>query len=468
MSTHIKYPGLDVLDDTVDSTLFVYEDSSYRYFISTDTTSYTFSGTFAKGGSITRLNYESHIFGENSKFTYDNDTNTLFSLIKNDESDFTLKVYDNSFVQPCKVLKLVDQIKILDPVLGDVVQIGNELKGYRYMESNGRAPNRGEEGGCYNPGTKISIRLTNKYSNTTVATINAGTTGEIIVAFDIRDTDDSILVLTTNIDSMIDGYHLYHIDAENITNLSSDLNPKIVRRFSGTLQVPNKKCEVEVYFSKQDSNMFTLVDEGFISTRFISNPENVAGFASTDDLMYLPTMYFNSTNERFNLIEKKFNSNNLKSNYFNYINFIVANNSTDLFYFLHTIGRIYLFKDNGAYNNFVPLDLNHAYEKITSCESSLGISLNSEIQNIIEDTVNIFLNLSIIPVETLVDEIPVLADYITYDGVDVNFRNFEFHENEEVTYSVISRVFNQLYALQKTVFDTIIPPDNEVIEEEVI
>ena len=30
-------------------------------------------------------------------------------------------------------------------------------------------------------------------------------------------------------------------------------------------------------------------------------------------------MYFNSTNERFNLIEKKFNSNTLKSNYFNYI-----------------------------------------------------------------------------------------------------------------------------------------------------
>ena len=78
-----------------------------------------------------------------------------------------------------------------------------------------------------------------------------------------------------------------------------------------------------------------------------------------------------------------------------------------------------------AYNNFVPLDLNHAYEKITSCESSLGISLNSEIQNIIEDTVNIFLNLSIIPVSNKEDP-PVLADYTTYDGVDVNFRNFEF------------------------------------------
>ena len=33
----------------------------------------------------------------------------------------------------------------------------------------------------------------------------------------------------------------------------------------GPLQLLEKKCEVEIYFSKQDSNMFTLVDEGFIS-----------------------------------------------------------------------------------------------------------------------------------------------------------------------------------------------------------
>jgi len=171
-------------------------------------------------------------------------------------------------------------------------------------------------------------------------------------------------------------------------------------------------------------------------------------------------MYFNSTNERFDLIQKKFNSNTLRSNYFNYINFIIANNSTDLFYFLHTIGRIYVFKGGNNYKNFVPLDLNHAYEKITSCESSLGISLNSEIQNIIEDTVNIFLNLSIIPISNNGD-IPVLADYITYDGIDVNFRNFEFHENEEVTIKVISRVFNQLYTLQKAVFDSIIQQEDD-------
>ena len=465
--------GLDVLDDTVDSALFLYEDNSYRYFISTsDTRSYTFSGSFTKGGSITRLNYESNIFGDNARFTYDNDTDTLYSLVQNygvNEDgaqytiDFTLKLYDNSFVEPCKVLKLVDQIKISDPILDSVVQVGNELKGYRFM-SNAGTPGVPAFNPCYNEGDQISIRLTNKYSNTHVGTIGPGDTGEIIVAFDIRDTDDSILVLTTNIvDDNRNVYNLYHIDAENIRNLS-DADPEAVMRFNEEAY-PGKECKVEIYFSNHDSNMFTLVDEGFISTRFISNPLNVAGFANPDDLMYLPTMYFGDTNERFDLIQKKFNSNTLRSNYFNYINFIVANNSTNLFYFLHTIGRIYLFKADTDYKNFVPLDLNHAYEKITSCESSLGISLNSEIQNIIEDTVNIFLNVDIVPIETLVDDVPVLADYTTLSGTEVNFRNFEFHENEEVSYSAVSRVFNQLYALQQTLYNSIVPPGMTYQEE---
>ena len=201
--------------------------------------------------------------------------------------------------------------------------------------------------------------------------------------------------------------------------------------------------------------MFTLVDRGFVTTRFISNPKLVAGLPSTDNLLYPATMYFGDTKEKFDKIEKKFNTNTLRSNYFNYINFIVAQNSTDLFYFLHTIGRIYLFRELPSllYQNFVPLDLDNQYEKVTSCESSLGISLNSELQNIIQDTVNIFSNLGVIPTPALVNGITVLRDFTTYQDIEINFRDLEFHENEEVNYTVISRVFRELYRLQKSVFD---------------
>ena len=179
-------------------------------------------------------------------------------------------------------------------------------------------------------------------------------------------------------------------------------------------------------------------------------------------------MYFDTTRERFDKIEKKFNSNLLRSNFFNNINLLLAKNSSNLFYLLHNVGRIYLFKDsNLQYKNYIPLDLPNLYEKITSCESSLGISLNSELQNIIKDTINIYLNGSKIPVKEIVKGIPILRKYVSYKGIDLNFRDFEFHENEEVTYSSISRVFNEIYQLQVAIINIITAEQDNTEEEQI-
>ena len=283
------------------------------------------------------------------------------------------------------------------------------------------------------------------------------------------DPDDDIFRATSSetADVVPDGnsdvYLLYHVDAENLTNLGPELNPKAIKRYRPTYDFAAAETDVEIFFSQNDSNIFILNDTGFISTRFISSPAQVSGFASAENLLYLPDMYFNTTGERFNLIQKKFNSNTLRSNYFNYINYLITKNETDLFFLLHNVGRIYLFKEsNLLYQNFVPLDLKNLYEKITSCESSLGTSLNSEIQNIIKDTVSIFLNLSLIPAETVADGIPILRDYITYKGLDINFRDIEFHENEAVDYSVVSRVINQLFELQQQVLHSITQAPEEI------
>ena len=115
-----------------------------------------------------------------------------------------------------------------------------------------------------------------------------------------------------------------------------------------------------------------------------------------------------------------------------------------------------MFKESKLlYQNFVPLDLKNLYEKIISCESGIGISINSEIQNIIKDTVSIFLNLSLIPSFGVEGGIPVLRDYTTNEGLDINFRDMEFHENEAVNYSVVSRVINQLFEMQRQVLNSI-------------
>jgi len=444
-----KIPDVDVLDETVDSQLFVYDDESYFYFTTTPTNSYTFSGSFVQNGGLVRIHDDP--FEGNSKFTYDNNTDVLYSLGEGN----VLSLYDNSFINPCRVFKLVDRVTLPFTPLNDTVEIGNNLLGYRAQSAEQE---------------NVQIQIHDKNSLKFIDRIYTNDPSETILAFDIRDSDDSILVITDLGDITNYTYNMYHIDVDMLGKADAGymlINPKIINRYVPEYEY-NATNEIAVYFSGSDSNIFTLNDEGSISTRFISNPAHAAGIPAVDNLLYLKDMYFDTTRERFDKIEKKFNSNLLKSNFFNNINLILAKNSSNLFYLLHNIGRIYLFKDSSLqYKNYIPLDLPNLYEKITSCESSLGISLNSELQNIIKDTISIYLNGSKIPVKEIVKGIPILRKYISYEGIDLNFRDFEFHENEEVTYDSISRVFNEIYQLQAAIINIITAGDDDTEEEQI-
>ena len=435
-----KVQGLDVLDDTKDSIIFVYDDESYYYFTTTSTNSYTFSGSFVNGGSLLRI--EEDVFQGAERFSYDNNTDTLYA-VTNNENNFTLNLYDNSFVAPCRVLKLVDQITIDDEIVDGRVSVGKDIVGYRHVEDN-----------------IIKIKLLVKYTFEDITNILSSNPAEEIIDFDIRDSDDSILVLTSLNGFDAEEYYLYHLDIDVVSKGSGDyilpFTPKVLKRYKPDVNYDKKPGEVDIYFSGNDSNILTIYDEGAVSTRFITNPENVAGFPYSKNLLYLQDMYFDGTLEKFNTIEKKFNSNLLPSNNYNNLNFLVAKNSSDLFYVLHNIGRIYLIKESKLpYKSFIPNDLKTLFEKIISCESSIGISLNSELRNIIKDSVNVFLNASVIPYEEMREGIPVLGKYVSYEGIDINFRNLEFHENEEINFNNVSRVFNEIYNLQKTIFNII-------------
>ena len=479
-----KVPGINVLDDTKDSMIFIYDDESYYYFTTTETNSYTFSGSFVNGGSLIRI--EEDIFEGAQRFSYDNNTDTLYAL-EQTNTNFILKLYDNSFVAPCRVLKLTDQVTLEDNIIDDKVSLGNNILGYRYrgdteVTPEDNAQGRRTQGRRFQQQQSqfpIRIKLVNKYTFDIINTISSSNPREQILEFDIRDTDDSVLILTSLDGYNGDEYYLYHLDIDKISSKQGEyilpFNPKLVTRYKPEVEYNVKPGKVYIYFSGNDSNVFTLDDEGAVSTRFISNPENVAGFPSIKNLLYLEDMYFDGTIEKFNLIQKKFNSNTLPSNNYNNLNFLVAKNNTDLFYVLHNVGRIYLLKESKLlYKSFVPLDLAKLYKQIVSCESSLGISVNSELQNLIKDTVNVFLNASVIPFEEIRDGIPVLGKYVSYEGIDINFRNLEFHENEEVNYDTVSRVFNEIYKLQELIFNIIITGSSQeelleplvVLEEE--
>lgn len=475
-----KVPDVDVLDDTVDSMVFIYDDKSFNYFTTTSTSSYTFSGTFAPGGSLLRL--EEDVFDGAQRFSYDNNTDTLYALEKTENPSipglfkFVLKLYDNSFVSECRVLKLVDQISLEDNIIDDKVSLGNNILGYRYIsqatvetdtEGNPiRAVNSGNRLAQQNSNNQPKIKLVNKYTFELINNIVSSNPREEILEFDIRDSDDSLLILTSLDGFDAEEFYIYHLDIDKVSNTEGDyvlpFNPKKLTRFKPEVEFNAKDDVVTIFFSGNDSNIFIINDEGAVSSRFITNPENVAGFPSNKNLLYLEDMYFNSTLERFDKIQKKFNSNTLPSNNYNNLNFLVGKNSTSLFYLLHNIGRIYLMEENKLlYKSFVPLDLKNLYEKIISCESSLGISINSELQNIIKDTVNVFLNASVIPFAEVREGIPILGKLVSYEGIDINFRNLEFHDNEDVNYDTVSRVFNQIFQLQETVFNIIVSQDDD-------
>tara|TARA_A100001515_G_C4526477_1_gene195362 strand:- start:391 stop:804 length:414 start_codon:yes stop_codon:yes gene_type:complete len=132
-------------------------------------------------------------------------------------------------------------------------------------------------------------------------------------------------------------------------------------------------------------------------------------------------------------------------------------NSGNVFYLLQNTGRLYLSKSTKLiYDNILPLDLPHTYDRELGCESSLGISLNSEIESILKDTLKIYVNLALVVTGNSIEGVPILGRYTSYPNINLDFRDFEFHENEEINYNVVSRVFDSLYNLQKNVLDSIL------------
>lgn len=450
--------GIEKLDETNNATLVVNKDQTFNYFTVTSTETLVFSGSFVKSSPFTFRDNVTEDIPPNTKLIYDNSTDTLFNLGKDviTDSDGNTKQidrligYDFSFYNTCGEWKIKDVFTFENPVVRGNFKIGNELKGALILLGNG----------------SIAIELTNKYSNEFFGRISIFDENESIVDFDIRDTDDSVLVLTrVNNNVSIPGsdgpFNVYHVDSELVQNYILGLNqaPRLVRTFPPRLLAGRTTTTdpASIKFSENDSNIFILQEAGSVTTRFISNPEYPAGFLSINNLQFLPNAYFGDMQEFFGNSRYVFNSNMLPSNYFNYINFSTEENNGNVFYLLQNTGRLYLTKTSKLiYDNILPLDLQNTYDRELGCESSLGISLNSEIESILKDTLKIYVNLALIITGNTIEGVPVLGRYTSYPNIDVDFRDFEFHENEEINYNVVSRVFDSLYNLQRNVLDSIL------------
>jgi hypothetical protein len=385
---------------------------------------------------------------------------------------YCIKVYDaNSYITTGN-LQLKDKITIEEIITDGKIRIGNTLKGY-----------------IIGAGGRKQIVLSEISSSEIFGIVNTVSNSEQIIAFDINDVDDSIIVVTS-VDGICDTLNLYRLDSENLQDLDPNNtffapqdetsyrrdHPELttpVAGFVGYIVRYQKSSanynlcpvhNISIKFSSYDSNVFVLTDNGNVITSFISNPGGPASFGSRDSLLYPRENKWGEFNQKPESSQLKWNTNNLPSNYFNNINFLYGEYEGEIYTLLHNIGRIYLSCSKQLlYNNFVPLDLVHNYNKGIGVESSLGISLNSELQAIIKDALNIFYNVNIIPVPKVIDGVSVLGGYTSPKDIPINFRDLEFHENEEVNYNTVWRVFSKIYEFQKSIMNRVInPPTDEI------
>ena len=560
--------GINNLDDTVDSSLIVNGDQSFKYITTTSTGAQTLCGTFAANGSLKVIKEDE--FPANSTLQYDQNTKTLYNIRREpvllEEEDLTpaqaairaelhnkqkqleirtllgtavgsissrnrtpdeasriasligcqgfhahTEVWDKTqgnffwpddreevtYYMPCESmesyqrlinpsiialengqiaadleelytgigqyiiyaydassyittgsLQLKDQITITDAIIDSTIKIGTDLKGYI---KGGAELNK--------------IILTEKWSKKASGIIGpTNPKKEKIISFDIRDTDDSVLVITSETDNNRE-YNLYHIDTENKNIIS--LNPSNTA-FKGTITRYGTSTTndpvARIKFSSRDSNIYVLSEGGFVASGFISNPDQPASAGLQSGLLYPTENKWGEYNETVDLSQLKWNTNKLASNYFTNLQYHHSEFESEIYTLLHNIGRIYLSSSKDIlYNNFIPLDLVNNYKAITGAESSLGLSVNSELQEIIKDALNIFYNISTVSVPKEVEGIPLLAGYTSPKEININFRDLEFHENEEVNYNTVWRVFSKIYEFQKSIIQKVIqPPTDEL------
>jgi hypothetical protein len=199
-------------------------------------------------------------------------------------------------------------------------------------------------------------------------------------------------------------------------------------------------------FSNQDSNLFYLVDAADVQLRTISNMGYSAGSTKNADYFYLNDYIFGTTDEKYGQIQIKYNSNSLKSNFFNNILFKVRLKNEYQYILTHNIGRLYVSKleiDNSLLNA-IPLNLDKSYNGIICSESSIGLYLNSSILNIVKDIMRLYTMAAYV----LNFENDVL-NISAIDDLDFEIKNLYLHGNETMNANSLQRIFYLITDIQR-------------------
>ena len=316
-------------------------------------------------------------------------------------------------------------------------------------------------------------------------------------AYDMpRDTSSSLAVLGTN-NNELGYYYPLFLDESKAKEMSkgsqaSKLNfpeyPGVDFYFSpdyvflgrdrpAGYQIYRGKTKIlrlDISFAQYDSNLIILNDNENISERFLTNPTNAVSVLPRVNLMFPPNLLFDDTNYKFDSVhieqpggcgnfnnQWKFNTNLLESNRASLKSVHVDTFEDDMVLYYQNIGRLYYNrrKVNGKTLSLVSKDLRCFFTEDLFddiCSTGIGININTLIQDILRDTININNSYTQIPKGGEFFNHEILNDFKIPPAINVNVRDYYFHSNESVNYLSVNRVFSKLFELQKAIYDSIL------------
>lgn len=407
------------LDRVTSGSFVIDSNDNFIYYCVADNISYALSGTF--NDPTKKLTVVSTTENnDNLKIEQDYDTNELFFYTTD-----ALSIYNLAKYEDCGNLFLKDRISIsADDSNISFFTIGFQK---RTEFANG------------------TIYIKNKYSNEIYLQV---TLGELeldeLIGLDIRKEDDNIIIVGKKDNKL---YFIF-FDVDDYTNTFRREELLYGENTTG------------IKFSDEDSDFFYLIktipviensDQTRAETeiRPLKNINNRLAKARSSNFFYLDDYIFNTTEEKFDKIQIKFNSNKMLSNSYNNLTYNTLQKDGYLYYILHNIGRIYVAKTKKSiYEAYVPLNVSKNFTKVQCNQSSLGLSFNSAILSLLKDTINI---------ATLVEKVkPSTGDLEnpTYSVVPTPELNYELENlflngNESINVVSLQRIFILINDLQK-------------------
>lgn len=388
------------LDDVISGVLLPRVDDTFLYICSTDNTRYTLSGSFTDNYPLQLV--EAVTLTEQVYFYQDGIRDELFFV-----SPSKIEIYDLTNYLICGKLNLIDRIVVnIDVDKLHLAKIGEN--------------NRIEV-------TDDRIFIKNKYSNDVIKQIPYTDLGiDAVDAIDIRFADDYIILVDDDDIIIFDPFNI----SSTLHKTTFDKGEQIVRG---------------VNFSEEDSNIFYLLLNYTIQTRYVNDPSTLVGISNGKSFLYLRDYIYNTVYEKYDKIQIKYNSNAMLSNAFNNLLYNTIQTNGYFYYLIHNIGRLYVSKtipSETFYKTYIDIALGKNFIGLECGENSIGPTLNAQLLNLIKDTLLIYSK----------SQGSVDGDIVTpLKDLEFESKNLQMNGNETISVTALQRIFTLLSNIQQQI-----------------